>query len=683
MTTNAVAEPVPSPAARARPPESAPARGHWGFGHVPALDGLRGAAVLAVLMYHGGHLTGGYLGVDLFFVLSGFLITSLLLAERLTTGTINLKAFWSRRVRRLLPALLVLMVGIALYATFISRSVDLGNVRADGLAALFYVANWHTILHGTSYWDLALAPSPLQHVWSLAIEEQFYLVWPLVVVLLARGKGDPAGRVWRVASIGAAVSAAWFIGLHLLGASDTRVYEGTDTRAAGLLLGAALAAWRYRGDKRRPPRPAPPAGSKASPYAYRWDSTDWLIESIGVSAALFLGLLWFLLDGQSKWLYRGGLPMASFLAVVVVAVASRPGSPILGWAFSAPPLRKLGLISYGLYLWHWPIYQALNTRNGNLPFLGHRFLQDPTLLLLKLGLSLLAAIVSYRLIESPIRHGAVPRPFGSFAAAGGIVVAAMAIVVSTAGAVSVPGPSNIVGLARVHVPGGPEVVFAGDSVTLSLVSRVANNPVRFGVNPINRALIGCSIAYAGKAHKNFDGSGGPTPPSCAPNALRDLSNINPAVVFFMTGARPNDYAEIDGQFVRPCDALFDDAYRKDLESLVHQLQATGAPVVLGTTPHSGKNSFTVEGSEQRIDCVGNDVKQVAKDVPGTSVVDPNELLCPHEQPCVEVLDGAPVRSEGLHFDPGPGGDAVADWMVERILAAAHVSPAAGTKVRTH
>ena len=146
-----------------------------GFAHVPALDGLRGAAVAAVLAYHAGRLTGGYLGVDLFFVLSGYLITSLLLAEHARTGTIALSAFWGRRLRRLLPAFLFLLGGVALYARYVARPVDLGNIRADGLAALAYVANWHTIFRGSNYWDISLAPSPLQHVWSLAIEEQFYL----------------------------------------------------------------------------------------------------------------------------------------------------------------------------------------------------------------------------------------------------------------------------------------------------------------------------------------------------------------------------------------------------------------------------------------------------------------------------------------------------------------------------
>jgi len=168
----------------------APSRSTWGFGHVPALDGLRGAAVAAVLLYHAGYLDGGYLGVDLFFVLSGYLITSLLLAERDATGQIALQAFWIRRFRRLMPALLLMLCGVALYAAILARPIDLPGIRGDGLATLFYVANWHTIRQGTSYWAISLAPSPLQHTWSLAIEEQFYLAWPFVVYAITRVAGS-------------------------------------------------------------------------------------------------------------------------------------------------------------------------------------------------------------------------------------------------------------------------------------------------------------------------------------------------------------------------------------------------------------------------------------------------------------------------------------------------------------
>ena len=155
-----------------------------GIPHVAALDGLRGTAVAAVLVFHGGHLTGGSLGVDLFFVLSGFLITSLLLAESSTSGTIALGAFRVRRARRLLPALTGTLFGVALYCLAFAKVAELAQIRGDALVTIAYVANWRAVFARQDYWALFQAPSPLQHTWSLAIEEQFYLLWPLVVAAL-------------------------------------------------------------------------------------------------------------------------------------------------------------------------------------------------------------------------------------------------------------------------------------------------------------------------------------------------------------------------------------------------------------------------------------------------------------------------------------------------------------------
>jgi peptidoglycan/LPS O-acetylase OafA/YrhL len=634
--------------------------------HVPALDGLRGAAIVAVLLFHGGHLAGGYLGVDLFFVLSGFLITSLLLAERHVTGTIALRSFWARRVRRLLPAMLVLLAGVALYARFIARPVDLGTIRADAMATLAYVANWRTILHGSSYWDLNLEPSPLQHVWSLAIEEQFYLLWPIVVLLTVRRRPDPARAVLRVAGVGAALSVAAFVGLHLAGASDTRVYEGTDTRAVALLLGAALAAWRMRADE-------PADGSASIGWLRRVDAwSPLIVESMGIAALVGLLGMWAGLDGRSPWLYRGGLPLAGVLAVVVIGAATRPGSPVLGRALSVPPLRILGAISYALYLWHWPIFVALDARNGDLPGLGGRFLHDPLLLALKIGLSLVAAVISTRKIEMPVRRGAIRRPWGFPTATAGVALAALALLAATAGQVMPEAPGRVA-RPKVHVERAPTVVFAGDSVAVSVVSRVTADPLRYGVNPVARATKGCSVVASGRPAKDF--AGRPfTPPRCQASALRDLSGVRPDAVFLLVGARPNDAVEVHGRFVRACDPRFDVAYRASTTALVRRLAATGAPVVLGTVLHTSARAIPVEGAESRVACVNRLVREVAAAVPGTQVIDTNRLLCPAGHHCKEEIGGSPVRSDGVHFDAGPGGDRVADWIVARVLQAAHLHP---------
>ena len=216
--------------------------------HVRALDGLRGAAVAGVVLYHGDHLKGGYLGVDLFFVLSGYLITSLLLAEWRRSGSesgegrIALGAFWARRARRLLPALVVLLFGVAVYCVLFASATELGRIRGDALSTIGYVANWRAIFAQQSYFDLFSAPSPLQHTWSLAIEEQFYIFWPLIFVGLAAfwKRHTPAAVLTAAIALGS-TSALLMIGLYNQ-ANLNRVYYGTDTRAFALFAGIAIAA---------------------------------------------------------------------------------------------------------------------------------------------------------------------------------------------------------------------------------------------------------------------------------------------------------------------------------------------------------------------------------------------------------------------------------------------------------
>ena len=233
----------------AKPSGAGPDPRRASISHVPALDGLRGAALLGVLFFHAdGALKGGYLGVDLFFVLSGYLITSILLAEHDATGKIVLSTFWVRRARRLFPALLSLMPAVAAYAWLLARADELKGIRADALATLGYVANWRAIFSHKSYWELFASPSPLEHTWSLSIEEQFYVVWPLVVALVLR-RGS---RGWVLAlSLGLGALSMGAMALLFDPADTTRAYLGTDTRAAAILAGAALAAAVPRGDPSR------------------------------------------------------------------------------------------------------------------------------------------------------------------------------------------------------------------------------------------------------------------------------------------------------------------------------------------------------------------------------------------------------------------------------------------------
>ena len=256
----------------------------------PALDGVRGVAVAGVLLFHGGHLRGGYLGVDAFFVLSGYLITSILLAEVAATGAVRFAHFYARRLRRLMPAIVLVIACVGVYAKFFAEPRELNAIRFDGLATLFYFANWRAIVAGTDYWAAFRAPSPFRHTWSLAIEEQFYFAWPMLIWVVSRVRPNNAARNVRVvAVVGCSMSfAAMQIVFH---ANNTnRAYFGTDTRVASMFVGAILATISTQAIERVVVR------------AWRL-----MLELGALVACVVIAREWMRLDGQNEHLYRGGL----------------------------------------------------------------------------------------------------------------------------------------------------------------------------------------------------------------------------------------------------------------------------------------------------------------------------------------------------------------------------------------
>jgi peptidoglycan/LPS O-acetylase OafA/YrhL len=409
--------------------------------YLPGVDGLRALAVLAVLLYHAElpWIRGGFLGVDVFFVISGYLITSLLLAEWRLRGHIHLPAFWLRRARRLLPALFLLIAVVLVFAV-VSLSSEVAGLRDDAFAALGYVTNWYLIFRHQSYFEMMGRPSLFRHLWSLAVEEQFYILWPLLLSAMM--------WAWRPRYVllavlaGAVASTVLMAVLYQPDVDPSRVYYGTDTRGVGLLAGAALAfVWAPGQLKGR--------AAQVRPL---------LLDVVGLTALGVLFYSFLRLDGFQPFLYQGGFALVALVSAVVIAVAVHSRAH-LGALLGRQPLRWLGLRSYSVYLWHWPVFMLtrpqLDVPIDGLPLLALRF-----------GVTLTMAELSYRFVETPVRAGALGRVWTAlceaqgalrwrlrfqWAAAGGAALAAFAVVgLSVAGAQR-PGPPSYLSVETIHI----------------------------------------------------------------------------------------------------------------------------------------------------------------------------------------------------------------------------------------
>jgi peptidoglycan/LPS O-acetylase OafA/YrhL len=435
-------------------------------------------AVIGVVAYHLqlGWARGGYLGVDLFFVLSGFLITTLLLEEWVGTNRISLVAFWGRRAKRLLPALFLVVAALALYLVLngnfggpgANGLVDLSGLRGDSIATLLYVNNWHQIFTNQSYFAQFSAPSPLQHTWSLAIEEQFYLVWPLVLLLLLRVRR----RSWRgtgvAVTVGLGVLSSILMAVMFHPGSDpSRVYYGTDTRLFDLMAGAAIAFVAAA-------RPQP------KPQARR------TLNVVGPIAAAVLAVFWITAGTAgglpTNFMFEGGFLLCAGLAGLVVADArlTEPGTFSRGLAWS--PLHFLGTISYGIYLWHWPVIVYLNgSRTG---------LSTWPLDLLRILVTLAVATASYYLVERPIRrarlHGWV-RYWGAPLAG---VLSAVLIVGATFPAVA--DPAEVARTTRLPAAQGTSVPGAGG---FTGQQPIALSATPSPANPLRVMVVGDSVMH--------------------------------------------------------------------------------------------------------------------------------------------------------------------------------------------
>ena len=623
---------------------------HQLVGYEPALDGIRGLAVIAVLLYH-GHISwmrGGFLGVDAFFVLSGYLITSLLAAEWAARGSIDLKAFWGRRARRLLPLMLAVVLAVAVYAATVAPGDELHSLRGDTLATLGYAANWRAIAAGSSYGDLFSAPSPLQHVWSLAIEEQWYLLWPLAVIgllwLASRARRVPLVIVALLAGASATMMALLYHPGDL-----GRVYYGTDTRCQSLLVGAGLAfaLGHARPGSRRSASPA--------------------LTAAATAAIVVLAAAWATTRLESSWLYRGGMLGCAVLVAVVIAAATRRGP--ISTVLSVPPLPQIGLVSYGLYLWHWPVYVVVSsTRTG---------LDGSTLLAARIAVTVLLTVVSFFAIEQPVRRGSirVPRPLLTAPALVG-AVAVVAVVATNGGHQSVrfaaptaaPPTAAAAATARAQARTPTRVAVVGDSVAFVMGEGLTRVGPSFDLDVWDQGLLGCGVV---RGTMWVEGAVHDVAPKCRdwPTRFQRLvDSWAPQVVVLLTGAWDAYDVRLDGQWVKFGTPRDDAFVLGEMQRAVDVLGSRGAKVVVLTSPYFQAKHDIVDADRtaynpERVDHLNGLFRQLH----GVSVLDLNRFLAPEGHYTDVALDVADARGDGVHFTDA-GADLVGRWLAPQLEA---------------
>ena len=696
------------------PPPATPGR----FPYHGALDGLRALALLAIVAYHLHYpwADGAFLSVDLFFLLSGFLITTLLVNEWQRSGTIGLGRFWARRARRLLPALLVTLVVVAAFTRLEVDPWLRTSVRDDGLASLAYVANWRFIASDQGYFQTFAAPTPLRHMWTLAIEEQFYVVWPLVALAALRLRRGRRGLL-AVCVAGMAVSVAVMARTYRPG-DPLRAYYGTDSRLhvilAGALLAVGLSVWQPGEVARR------------------------RLRLLGPVAFVAMLAAWATANGTAAAYYHGGSLVHAAVACVVLTACLHPGPvrAVLGIGLMA----WIGRLSYGLYLFHWPIIVWLVPNRVPLDGLA--------LDAARVGLTVIAAVASYYLVELPVRERRAPtavtwardrmrsrvRPLRATAppAAAGrrgvapwmvapaVVVTAVAVMASAGGARVAPdylvgdqgegarlaaetagadeefhlgdplpcgAPSDparaeadaaLQGLGPLALPPGSEglrILAVGDSTMCSLYPGLLAAAARAGSPIDTAAVVGCGVA-SGETTTTRGEQVTPNSHRCprlVDAALdRAFERIDPDVVVWMSVWEKSDLVAEAGTLVSGTEEAEAEIQRR-MDGALAGLTAGGAHVVVLTVPAAAPNdaqglantsNAVDDASYVRLDGI---LRRFADRHPDeVTLVDLAARLCPGGPPCPAEVDGTRVRPDGRHLTPAAAAG-VAHWLLPQVL----------------
>jgi peptidoglycan/LPS O-acetylase OafA/YrhL len=639
-------------------------------GYRPALDGIRAFAVLAVIAYHFGYrwAPGGFVGVDVFFVLSGYLITSLLLAEHARTGGIAFLAFWFRRARRLLPALFVMLFVVAIYVGLHASPFEMPMLRADLFWTLFYGSNWHFVQSGQDYFAQYASASPLRHTWSLAIEEQFYGLWPLIVAgALWAGRKRPAVLAVVCAAGIAASAAAMAIAFDPL--DPSRAYYGTDTRMHQLLIGALLAVLMSQRDRLARFRPV--AGVIAA------------LAGVGLLASFAM------IHDQSAAYYHGlSVLLAVMTAALICAVELDNRQPVAR-LLSMRPVAWIGEISYGLYLWHWPVILAIASVPAPIASLpGASTGLNLTRLVATFGI----AIASFYLVERPIRRGSMPvlaRSARRFAVAAGVSILLLSGVAMVATAADprevstlpVPDCAPYEICVRHQGPAGaPVVAVVGDSIALSLDPGFVALATERGWTYVLQANYSCRVGHVMSVATPKNASVLPACYAKTPGLQAELlATWHPKVVVM---ADLMDTLEIQADAGHRIAAGSDQGVALQEEALTdiaRLVTESGSKMALLKLPPNltigpdcqKPSNFRTPGCTFRVagDWIGAPYdamyERLAKKLPGVTVLSVTPAVCPNNV-CRPLVAGVMMRSDGLHFTPD-GAKAIMPMLGRQIL----------------
>lgn len=639
--------------------------------YLPAIDGVRGIGVLIVLLYHAGWtaLTGSFLAIDMFFALSGFLITGVLLRQYATWGTVPLLQFWAARARRLLPAMTGVVLLSAVYAKFFADPTVLGRFRIDMISALTFWSNWHFIHDRQSYFQTGATVSPLLHTWSLGIEEQFYIVWPILLLIwltVRRGRLRGLPTLLAILTLGSAVLMAV---MYTPFSDPSNVYYNTFTRAQALLCGCLLAvllAQRGQQDSR-------PRQHVTTLFGIP------LRQSTLSAAAACVGIGWLFVaplfvDDQSQWVFRGGFLISGLTSIGIGwhLVTCREGriSTALGWR----PLAEIGKRVYGLYLWHWPLFLILDHDRTHLDGLG--------LLVLRLVVVFAVAFAFDWAVERPVRRGALRKllPHGGVVGAGvALALGLSCAFVSTADAkdpifgTALPGSiSTVTGPMR---PGQSRVEVFGDSVAFTLwkyfpVSKLPDISVG------SSTQLGCGLALPQELQVGTFHTARET--QCAGwdrrwSAL--VKQTKPRLSIIVSGSAELYDRWVGGKLLRvgtrPWRKYMTAAYGHAADvagdhgrypvaianiPCYDRQDASGDATLPGVNPDEEADAAGEQNDTARQEALNTVLTQVSKTHRQTTVLDMRSYLCPagHYQ---AKLDGVLMRPDGIHF----AADGAAAW----------------------